>query len=97
MSTLSASDRQVVESLFANPRATHLRPDEFRYRLTRWTDKGQESLDVPERRVPRGGDIRCRGLPSLKDREPRAGATYRSRISSVPPSTCISKWRSDTI
>jgi hypothetical protein len=52
MSTLSASDRQVVESLFASPPTTPLRPDEFRYRLTRWTDKGPESVEVPESQVP---------------------------------------------
>ncbi len=52
MAALSASDRQLVESLFAGPPATPGRPDEFRYRLTRWTDKGSESVEVSESQVP---------------------------------------------
>lgn len=52
LSTLSAGDRQIVESLFSNPPATPARPDEFRYRLTRWTDKGPVSVEVRESQLP---------------------------------------------
>jgi hypothetical protein len=52
VSTLSAEDRQTVEVLFSDARAGSPRPDEFRYRLTRWTDKGPQSVEVPENQVP---------------------------------------------
>ena len=52
ISTLSAEDRQALELLFSKPPASSLRADEFRDRLTRWTDKGQDSVEVPESQVP---------------------------------------------
>jgi hypothetical protein len=52
VSTLSAEDRRTVDSLFVGPSAGSSRPDEFRYKLTRWTDKGPQSVEVPENQVP---------------------------------------------
>ena len=52
VSTLSAEDRQALELLFSRPPANPLRPDEFRYRLTRSLDHGPESVEVPESQVP---------------------------------------------
>ena len=52
VSTLSAEDRQAVELLFSKPPANPLRPDEFRYRLTRRIDRGPETVEVPESQVP---------------------------------------------
>jgi hypothetical protein len=52
VSNLSPDDRRAVESLFSHPTATPSRPDEFRYRLTRWTDEGPQTVSVPESQVP---------------------------------------------
>jgi hypothetical protein len=52
VSTLSAEDRQVLELLFSKPSANPVRPDEFRYRLTRWIEHGPQSVEVPESQVP---------------------------------------------
>jgi hypothetical protein len=51
---LSAQDRQILEQLF---RAPDLHPpsqerDGFRYRLTRPTPAGPQSIEVPEGQVP---------------------------------------------
>ena len=52
VSTLSAADREVVSSLFSNPGGGATHPDELRYRLTRWTAAGPQTIEVPEDRVP---------------------------------------------
>lgn len=52
LSTLSSSDQQAIESLFSRPPADPPHPDEFRYRLTRRTDQGPQTIEVPETRVP---------------------------------------------
>ncbi len=56
-SALSDKDQQAVHALFAKPAAsssatvpTH--PDGFRYRLTRQTPQGPQSVEVPEAHVP---------------------------------------------
>ena len=55
--TLSASDRQAVERMFAgdSPSATAARPvqaDAFQYHLTMTTPQGEKTVVVPEDRVP---------------------------------------------
>jgi hypothetical protein len=52
ISTLSAEDRRAVQLLFSRPPPSSSKPDELRDRLTRWTDKGPESIEVPETQVP---------------------------------------------
>lgn len=51
---LSAPDRAAVEKLFATrgkTRAPH-HPDAFRYRITRTTSSGTETIEIPESIVP---------------------------------------------
>ena len=52
-SKLTAKDRQIVESLFTSPPtgATPKR-DGFRYKLTRQTAEGPQSVEVDEEHVP---------------------------------------------
>lgn len=52
---LTGDDRHAVERLFAEARdpTEQPRPDEFRYRITRKTDTGSLSIEVPAHRVPR--------------------------------------------
>ncbi|HXJ22866.1 MAG TPA: protealysin inhibitor emfourin [Polyangia bacterium] len=52
VSTLSAEDRQTVESLFSVRPGGTARPDEFRYKLTRWTSNGPQTVEVTEDQVP---------------------------------------------
>ena len=55
VSSLSEADRAVVESLFNRYRvssATPAHPDQFRYRLTRETVTGSETVEAPEHEVP---------------------------------------------
>jgi hypothetical protein len=56
LSDLSPADRQAVESLFANPqRAMPGHPgeaDAFRYRITRQTATGTQTIEVPGNAVP---------------------------------------------
>jgi hypothetical protein len=53
---MSPADRQAVESLFSElattltPRPGHA--DAFRYRITRQTPSGPQTIEVPEERVP---------------------------------------------
>jgi hypothetical protein len=52
-SKLSPEDRQAVETLFTHPPpASAQKADGFRYKLTRQTDKGSQSVEVPEEHVP---------------------------------------------
>jgi hypothetical protein len=53
MSSLSAAERKAVEALFddkAKPQAPM--PDGFRYRITRHTPKGPQTVEVAGHRVP---------------------------------------------
>ncbi len=50
---LSAADRDAVDALFARPDdGKPPMPDAFRYRITRQTARGPQSVEVPESRVP---------------------------------------------
>jgi hypothetical protein len=52
-SQLTAEDRQAVEALFDRPPAAVTpMPDGFRYRLTRQTSSGPQTVEVPELHVP---------------------------------------------
>jgi hypothetical protein len=54
-SSLSAVDQQKVEELFRTKGASAAAPavaDGFRYRITRQTPNGQETIEVPEAAVP---------------------------------------------
>jgi hypothetical protein len=48
---LAPADRKAVEALFDAPPSDHA-PDAFRYRLTRQTAHGPQTVEVPERHVP---------------------------------------------
>jgi hypothetical protein len=53
LSDLSAADRQRVEDLFAKKVPVPApKPDAFRYRLTRQTPQGLETIEAPEDIVP---------------------------------------------
>ena len=52
VSALSPEDRRAIDALFSGPPASPPRPDELRYKLTRWTDQGPQSVDVTEDQVP---------------------------------------------
>jgi len=56
LSDLSSADRQAVERLFADPQgAQPAHPgeaDAFRYRLTRQTPAGAQTVEVPGNAVP---------------------------------------------
>jgi len=52
VSTLTHDDQRILETLFSNPRVGSPQPDEFRYKLTRRTDKGSQTVEVPESAVP---------------------------------------------
>jgi hypothetical protein len=56
MSDLSPADRQAVEALFADkgkaPPVPRGAADMFRYRITRQTPSGPETIEVPEQAVP---------------------------------------------
>lgn len=54
LSKLSAADRQAVEKLFAAgaKSAASSARDAFRYRITRTTDTGTETIEAPEQLVP---------------------------------------------
>ena len=55
LSSLSPADRATVEGLFQRYRtssATSAYPAQFRYRLTRQTPAGTESIEAPEHEVP---------------------------------------------
>ena len=49
---LAPADRHAVEALFDNPPGPAQVPDAFRYRLTRQTAHGPQSIEVPEEHVP---------------------------------------------
>ncbi len=51
-SRLADADRRTLEALFKTPPPATAMPDAFRYRLTRLTDKGAQSVEVPEHAVP---------------------------------------------
>lgn len=55
-SNLSPADRKATESLFNNPQRSQPgqvgAADVFRYRLTRQTTAGAETIEVPEDAVP---------------------------------------------
>ena len=52
LSTLSAQDQASVDALFAHPPGRQPVPDAFRYRLTRSTLDGKQTVEVPESDVP---------------------------------------------
>ena len=53
LSELSAADRSAVESLFEpGSKPGKQMPDAFRYRITRQTPKGPQTIEVSEDRVP---------------------------------------------
>jgi hypothetical protein len=55
LNEMTPVDRQLVESLFSEPKAQAPRPgeaDAFRYRITRQTPSGPQTIEVPEERVP---------------------------------------------
>ena len=53
VSELSTADRNAVEALFASKDTpAQPMPDAFRYRITRHTSAGQQTIEVPEARVP---------------------------------------------
>jgi hypothetical protein len=49
---LSAADRQSVDALFTRPPKANSTADGFIYRLTRHTNNGPQTVDVPEEHVP---------------------------------------------
>ena len=52
LSELSDADRTAVEALFERPRPSTSIPDSFRYRITRQTQSGPQTIEVPEDSVP---------------------------------------------
>ena len=56
LSDLSPADRQAVEHLFAGPQAAQPphpgEADAFRYRITRQTSAGPQTVEVPANAVP---------------------------------------------
>jgi hypothetical protein len=53
LADLSAADRQRVEDLFAKKIPVPApKPDAFRYRITRQTPQGPETMEAPEEIVP---------------------------------------------
>ncbi|MCX5959846.1 MAG: hypothetical protein NT053_08455 [Cyanobacteria bacterium] len=55
LDALSPDDRQAIDGLFQAPpipKALSLKRDAFRYRITRETPTGSESIEVPEQMVP---------------------------------------------
>jgi len=53
LSDLSPADRSAVDALFdSKVRAVTPMPDAFRYRITRQTAKGPQTIEVLEERVP---------------------------------------------
>lgn len=53
MSELSPADRSAVDALFeSKEKASPPMPDAFRYRITRHTSKGPQTIEVAEDRVP---------------------------------------------
>ena len=52
LSNLPAPDRATVESLFSQANSGESRPDAFRYRLTRQTPTGLQTIEIPESHVP---------------------------------------------
>ena len=56
VSRLSEHDRNAIEALFGNRDPQSARKDEmrdeFRYRITRVTTAGAQTIEVPERHVP---------------------------------------------
>ena len=49
---LADADRRTIEALFTTPPPAAAMPDAFRYRLTRLTPQGPQSVEVPESAVP---------------------------------------------
>jgi len=53
LSELSAADRKALEVLFERKGpAESPAPDSFRYRITRETDAGSQTVEAPEDRIP---------------------------------------------
>ena len=53
LSELSPADRNALDALFdSKEKSTPSMPDAFRYRITRQTPKGPQTIEVPEDRVP---------------------------------------------
>jgi len=52
LSELSDADRSAVEALFERPRPSTAMPDHFRYRITRQTQSGPQTIEVSEDYVP---------------------------------------------
>lgn len=52
LSSLSSIDRSRVEEMFAAPNNTQSHPDAFRYRLSRETSTGAQTVEVSEEHVP---------------------------------------------
>jgi hypothetical protein len=53
LSALSPADRSVVDALFdGKEKGSPGMPDGFRYRITRQTSNGPQTIEVPEDRVP---------------------------------------------
>lgn len=56
LSDLSPADRQTVDELFKQPDKAVLEPlgagDVFRYRITRHTVEGAQTIELPENAVP---------------------------------------------
>ena len=53
ISELSPADRSALDALFENKaRAISPMPDSFRYRITRQTSQGPQTIEVSEDRVP---------------------------------------------
>lgn len=55
LDALSPRDRKAIDGLFQAspmPKATHFERDALRYRITRETSAGSESIEVPEQMVP---------------------------------------------
>jgi len=53
--TLSPAERQAVETLFSDPQNAPAQPSEadaFRYRITRQTSAGPQTIEVPGNVVP---------------------------------------------
>ena len=53
MSELSPSDRSALDALFdGKAKTAQPMPDGFRYRITRQTAKGPQTIEIPEDHVP---------------------------------------------
>jgi len=53
ISDLSTADRNALDALFeSKEQSAPSMPDAFRYRITRQTSKGLQTIEVPEERVP---------------------------------------------